>query len=553
MSEKVFLTLQIKGMTCDHCQRRVEQALMSVEGIERVIVGSWKDGKAHVVASERVPEHLLIDAITKAGYSASVIQRQSLPVGHGDAVGETAEFDLIILGGGSAAFAAALRASEMEKRVLLMNDGLPIGGTCVNVGCVPSKTLIRTAEAYHRTRRTPFGAITLGNSSVDFRAAIREKRALVESLRTSKYVDNISDDPHVRLLHGRGTLVSTNAVAVGKSVFRAPYILIATGSSPSLPDIPGLASVPYLTNETLYELETLPEHIIILGGRYIAVENAQMLARFGAKVTILQRSPRILPHEMPEISETLTAALREEGIAIETSTALRSVACEGERIVVHADVGGEERMITGSHLMVATGRKGNTQGLRDLGIRLYGSDFVATDEFLRTSVPNIFAAGDVTGRHLFVYTAAYEGALAIHNMFGDAPQPANYHPLPWVIFTDPQVAGVGHDEKSAHEAGITYDVSVVPLKEVPRARTARNTIGFIKLLRNSKDDTLIGARIVATEGSELLMEIALAIKYRITVQELKQMFHPYLTLSEAVKLAAIGFDKDVKKLSCCAV
>lgn len=555
MSDKMYLTLRVDGMTCDSCARHVTEALKGVKGVEHAHVSNWKESAASVVAHEAVDEANLLKAVKKAGYQAIVRERKGPGKRQEPLKKNDTDYDLVIIGGGSAAFAAAMKASELGNQVLMINDGLPIGGTCVNVGCVPSKTLIRTAEAYHNTKHTPFGNIQTNGATLDFKAAITQKQELVDSLRSSKYLDIIQDDPHIRVINGHARVSGKNTVLVNGETHTAQYILIATGSSPVIPDIPGLDKVSYLTNDTLYELENLPEHIIIIGGRYIALESAQMLARLGSKVTLLQRSNRILPDEMPDITETLTDYLKEEGIDVKTGVTLQSVTTSGDRIIVRATVGDDEEVLEGTHLFIATGRKGNTKhlGLEELGIELFGKDFIHTDDVLKTTVPNIFAAGDVTGQHLFVYAAAYEGSLAVENMFGNTLTAKNYHPLPWVIFTDPQVAGVGHDETSALAVGIEYDVSVLPLSEVPRSLAARNTKGFIKLLRNKTDDTLIGARILASEGSELLMEVSLAMKYGIKVNEIKHMFHPYLTLSEGIKLAAIGFDKDVAKLSCCAV
>ncbi len=554
MSEKMYLTLRVDGMTCDSCARHVTEALNDVKGVEHATVGNWKDSKASVVARETVDEEYLLEAVKNAGYQAIVRERKGPGERQEPLKKSDTDYDLVIIGGGSAAFAAAIKASELKKQVLMINEGLPIGGTCVNVGCVPSKTLIRTAEAFYHTNHTTFEGIKTNGSTLDFKTVIRQKRELVESLRNKKYIDIIKDDPNVKVIEGRGKLVNKNSIVVNGETYTSHYILIATGSSTVIPDIPGLDKVSYLTNDTLYELENLPEHILIIGGRYIALENAQMLARLGSKVTLLQRSNRILPDEMPDITETLTDYLKEEGIDVKTGVTLQSVTTSGDTIIVKATVGDEEEVLKGTHLFIATGRKGNTKhlGLEELGIEIFGKDFIHTDDVLKTSVPNIFAAGDVTGQNLFVYTAAYEGALAVDNMFGDILTAKNYHPLPWVIFTDPQVAGVGHDENSASAAAIEYDVSVMPLSAIPRSLAARNTKGFIKLIRNKADDTLIGARILASEGSEILMEVSLAMKYGITANELKHMFHPYLTLSEGVKLAAIGFDKDVGKLSCCA-
>jgi mercuric reductase len=546
-----IIELKIKGMTCDSCASHVSKALASVNGVETVKINGWKSGHATVSLKDSIDSDALVAAVKKAGYNAEVDKSFLTEEGKNSFPGN----DLIIIGGGSAAFAAAIRASELEKKTLMINEGLPIGGTCVNVGCVPSKTLIRTAEAFHNTNHTNFESIKTGGSKLDFKTAIKQKTELVESLRQKKYIGILSTDENVKIIEGRGKLTGKNSVTVNGVTYTSKYILIAAGSSTVIPDIPGLNTVPYLTNDSLYELEELPQHIIIIGGRYIALENAQLLARLGAKVTILQRSNRILPNEMPDITQALTKYLNQEGVEIKTGVKLQSVEKANDKIVVKADIEGNGQHIEGTHLLIASGRKGNAKGLdlEELEINTFGNGFIKTDEFLKTNVSNIFCAGDITGQNLFVYTAAYEGKLAVDNMFSGKLTAKNYNPLPWVIFTDPQVAGVGHDENSADVAGIDYDVSTVQLTDIPRSLAARNTKGFIKLIRNKADDTLIGARILASEGSELLMEVSLAIKFGIKVSELRQMFHPYLALSEGIKIAAIGFDKDVKKLSCCAV
>lgn len=542
----------ITGMTCDSCAHHVDAALKNVPGVQAVKIDSWQDGFAEIRAAAEVSKTQLEAAVAKAGYGATVIEESAAPPATSS--GESFDYDLIIIGGGSAAFAGAIKASELEKKVLMINDGLPIGGTCVNVGCVPSKTLIRTAEAFHNTRQTNFEGIKTNGSQLDFKTAIRQKRELVADLRQKKYVDVIGDDPNVTVLQGRAKLLDHNTVQVKGQRKTAQVILLATGSTTFEPDIPGLQESGYYTNDTLYELEELPQHLIILGGRYIALENAQMFARFGAKVTVLQRSPRILPTEAADVTDQLTGYLQAEGVDVKTGVNVLAIENNGE-VSVRIKIGDEEEMVRGTHLFVATGRKGNTDnlGLEGAGVETFGNCFVKTDDYLRTSAANIFAAGDVLGENMFVYSAAYEGALAVENAFNETLRTKDETPLPWVVFTDPQVAGVGLDEAGAEAAGIDYDVSVLSLADVPRALAARNTKGFIKLLRNKADDTLIGARILASEGSEMLMEVAMAIKYKIPVSELRQMLHPYLTLSEGIKLAAITFDKDVAKLSCCAV
>ena len=465
------------------------------------------------------------------------------------------EAHLIVVGGGSAAFAAAIRATELGAKATIINDRLPIGGTCVNVGCVPSKTLIRAAEAHHRAGRHAFAGIESSSRVADFGAVIRQKHELVAQLRQAKYLDVVGPLSGVRLVEGRARLVAPDAVEVNGERITGDHILIATGVAPFVPPIPGLEETDYLTNESLFALEDLPESLIVLGGRYVALECAQMMARFGSRVTVLQRSDRILPLESPDITDALTAYFREEGLDIVTGVTTRRVRREGGQAVVEAEVDGQSRKFTATHILAATGRRPNTagMGLEDAGVELDDHGFVAVDDSLRTTIPGVFAAGDVVGDPEFVYTAAYEGALAAENAVTGEARRRDYTALPWVVFTDPQVAGVGLDERQAKEQGIDAEVATLPLSHVPRSLAARDTRGFIKLIRDRATDRLVGGRILAPEGSELLMEISLAIRFGITVEQLRSSFHPYLTLGEGVKLATIAFGKDLATLSCCAI
>jgi len=460
----------------------------------------------------------------------------------------------VVMGGGSAAFSAGIKASELGARVTLINDGLPIGGTCVNVGCVPSKTLIRAAEAHYRAAHHNFKGLRAQSRVTDFQAVIQQKRDLVEQLRQGKYVDVVSDLEHFRRIDGHARLVSADTVEVNGERIKADSVLIATGDAPFIPDVPGLKESGYLTNDSAYELEELPESMIVLGGRYIAIESAQMFARFGTRVTVLQRSARILPTETPELTDALTGYLTDEGIDIVTGVKLLRVRREGREVVVEAEVNGASKEFKATHLLAATGRKPNTfnLGLETAGVQTNERGFLKVDDTLQTTAPGIYGAGDVIGEPLFVYTAAYEGALAASNALNGTSDKRDYTALPWVIFTDPQVAGVGLDERQAVEKGLDVDTATLALSHVPRALAARDTRGFITLIRDKATDQLVGGRILAPEGGELAMEISLAIKYAITASELAHSFHPYLTLSEGIKLAAITFGKDVAKLSCCA-
>ena len=461
---------------------------------------------------------------------------------------------LIIVGGGSAAFSATIEAHNLGIKVTMINDGLPIGGTCVNVGCVPSKNLIRVAETLYKANNNPYVGIKSQAQVTDFKKLIDAKRELVLDLRNQKYISIIEDMDNFELVEGRASLQSATSVKVKDRIIEGTHILLCMGASPMVPNIAGLKDVHYLTNEEAFELDSLPESIIVLGGSYIALEIAQMFSRLGSKVTILQRSGRILSKEEADVTDELTKHLHDEGLEIITNNQIQKVS-EGNGIVtVVSLVDGVKQDFSAQKLIIATGRKANTSNmnLENVGIKLQNNGAIHVNEYLQTSLPTVYGAGDVLGTNMFVYTAAYEAKLAVNNMFGPLQKETDFSVLPWVIFTDPQVAGVGLDEKQAKAKGLNVDTAMLPLSYVPRSIAANDTRGFIKLIRNADTDILVGARIVAPEGSELLMEVALAIKYSIKVEELKEMLHPYLTLGEGIKLAAITFSKDVKELSCCA-
>ena len=468
--------------------------------------------------------------------------------------GSEGPFDLAVVGGGSAAFAAARRAADLGARVLLVNDGL-IGGTCVNVGCIPSKTLIRAAENHHQHGAARFRGLRAPGGTADFGELVREKDELVTALRTEKYVDVLATLEGVELVEGRARLASATAIEVGSETYEVGRIVIATGSRPSRPAIPGLED-PHIWDSTrALEAKELPRRLVVLGGRYVALELGQLFSRLGSQVTLVQRSGQILPDEDEDLSGALAGYLGEEGMEILTGAQLQGVTRRDERFLVEIDRGGRRESLETEAVLLALGRTPNTDdlGLAAVGVALEPDGAVAVGERLETSVPGIYAAGDVIGEPAYVYSAAYEGGLAAENALSeDGAKPRDYTAIPWVIFSDPQVAGVGLNELQAAAEGVEVDVSILPLSLVPRALAARDTRGFIKLLRARGEDRLVGARILAPEGGEQVMEASLAIKFGLPVSELARHFHPYLTQGEGVKLAALGFDRDVETLSCCA-
>ena len=539
--------LEITGMTCDHCATSIEKKFHDKDGIVDKSV-SYLDGKGEFTFDPgKISKEEIISTINQTGN-----YKVKGEIGNNGSASN--HFDLIIIGGGSAAFAAAIKANELDLTTLMINDGLPIGGTCVNVGCVPSKHLIRAAESIHKASHSPFGGIQPNRPDWDYKKIIQQKKELVAEMQKKKYLNIVDGLEQLKMEKGFAGFVNANTIRVNEMEYTAEKFIIAAGATTYIPEIEGLNDVNYLTNVTIFDMEELPESLTILGGGYIALEIAQAYHRFGSKVNIVQRSDHILSAQTPDISDELQKHFQNEDIEVNTGVDLERVYREGNKIITEGTKGSENVTFQSTHILVATGIKPNTEnmGLEKIGIELGKDGHIIVNEMQQTSLPHIYAAGDCTNTPAFVYTAAYEGKIAVAEAFNEANNKADYSSLPWVVFTDPLVAGAGIDEQEAETKGIPYETSVIPLSEVPRAAAALDTRGFIKLIRNPETDKLLGARIVAPEGGELAMQTSLAIKYGITVTELAESFHPYLTLSEGIKLAAITFRKDVAELSCCA-
>lgn len=541
------VTFSISGMTCDHCATSIEKRFEGHEGLISKSVSYADEKGTFIFNPDKISRQEIIETINKEGNYK--VQKEIGGNGNLERA-DPGQHDLIIIGGGSAAFSAATTANELGLTVLMVNAGLDIGGTCVNVGCVPSKHLIRAAEQVHRAQHSPFNGVSGANPTFDFKATIQQKKELVAALQKKKYLGVVGDLDNITILEGWARFVDAHTIEVDGKPYKGMKYLLATGATTNVPDLPGLEDVGYLTNETLFDLEEQPEHLIVLGAGYIALEIAQAYHRFGTKVTMLHRSERILRTQAADITDDLTSHFTEEGIEVHTNVSIQKFEKNGDAIVAHTNEGTFEA----SHVLVATGTRPNTSGLaiENAGVNLNKTGHILVNTKQETNVGHIYAAGDCTDTPAFVYTAAKEGKVAVLNAFQSTGDMVDYTGLPWVVFTDPQIAGAGLDEKEAEEAGIPYETSVMPLTEVPRAQAALDTRGVIKLIRNSETDKLIGGRIIAPEGGELAMQVSLAIKAGMTIQELADAFHPYLTLSEGVKLAAITFNKDVSELSCCA-
>lgn len=465
------------------------------------------------------------------------------------------EFDYVIIGGGAAAFAAATKASDLGLRSAMINDGLPLGGTCVNVGCVPSKHLLAVGDEYYYSQRPVFDALTSKPATAfDFGAAINEKRRLVERLRASNYRNVLAAfGDRVRLFEGHGRFVAPNEVEVNGERLHAKKFLIATGSRPSIPPLPGIQDVDYRTSRDVMELDQLPRSLLVIGAGPTGLELGQAFLHFGASVTVLEKVPQLLPRVEKEVADELQRALVAEGMEIRCACEIRRVWQEKETRFVEANVMGEERLFKADQLLLTTGvtPNSNDMGLEAAGVKTDQRGFIEVDPYLQTSTPGIYAAGDVVGKALLETVAAKEGAVATANAFEAADKAINYEHIPSAVFTNPQVATVGLTEDQEMERFGACSCRTVEVARIPKAQAVKETRGLIKMVIHPENSTILGVHMVAPFAAELIHEATVAVKFGLTIDDIIDTVHVFPTLSEGLKLAAQAFTRDIRVMSCC--
>lgn len=471
-------------------------------------------------------------------------------------------YDLVILGSGSTAFAAALRAQELGKSAV-MTEERTVGGTCVNRGCLPSKNLIEAAKLVHDASHPRYPGLSPAELGLDFGKLVEQKDGVVAQYREKKYRSLLG--ARFDVVEGHAEFVDPHTIQVGGKRLTGDRVLIATGSRPVLPDIDGLADVPYLTSDLLtsaepIELKELPRSLLVVGGGYIALEVGQMFHRFGSEVTLIERSGGVLEHGYePEAGPAVAAALEAEGVRIFTRARVHSVRAEGAEVVATVEVGGKLRELRAEKLLVATGRRPNADriAVEMSGVKLGAEGQVRVDEQLRTNVPHVFAAGDVIGgetqSQMATPVGSQDGGIAAHNaLSGQEPRRVNHRVIPRAIFTDPQVAVVGMTEEQAVAAGHPCWCRALPLSLVPRAGAIRDTRGMVKMVANAETDEVLGVTMVGTSAAEVIHEAAMALRFRARLRDFIDLLHVYPTMAEALKIVAISRYKDPAKLSCCA-
>ena len=540
-------TLNITGMTCDHCAQSAQDALNSIEGVSAAV--SYNDGMATVQSSVAVEISQLLEAVESKGYSASLYIDDDTASrgGSGD------DLHIAIIGTGSGAFAAAIKAVDQGASVTIIEGGDVIGGTCVNVGCVPSKIFIRGANIIHSQGHHAFAGIPFNTPAVDRKKMVEQQQQWVEKLRYAKYESILESNPGINLVRGMArfkdadTLIVTKMDGSEKEV-KADRFLLAVGARPMIPEIEGLSNTPYWTSTEALIAEDIPQHLVVLGGSVVALELAQAFRHLGSEVTVMARST-FLSKEDPALGEGLKQAFEGEGIKVDLHTVPSVIRHDGQSYTVTTDRGD----VQCDQLLVATGRKSNsdTLALENIGVATSRNGNIIIDDHMRTNVENIYAAGDCTSQPQFVYVAAAAGTRAARNMTGDDVA-IDLSAMPAVIFTDPQVGTVGLSEQQAKEQGLDVDSRTLDLENVPRALANMDTRGFIKLVAEKESGRIVGCQVLANEGGEIIQSAVLALRNHMTIDDLADQLFPYLTMVEGLKLTAQTFNRDVNQLSCCA-
>lgn len=463
------------------------------------------------------------------------------------------EYDLIIIGGGAGAFAAAIKANELKAKTLMVNKGLPLGGTCVNVGCVPSKTLLWAGEVMHLAKNHKIPGIDIEVRSFDFATVVQHELDLVAKLRAEKYEKVLSGLENVTHIEGKVTFVSPNEIEADGQKYTAKKFIIAAGSTTTVPPIENIQEVGYLTHIEALQIKNQPEGLIVAGAGPLGLEFAQMYSRFGTKVTILHRGSSIFRGE-EELTTRLVEILEREGITILLNVQVKSTRKEGNKKIVSFVVDGQPQEVSGDEILLATGKTPNIQGLNldKAGVDVDDRQAIKVSPQFQTSQSHIFAVGDVTNAPLRLEpTAGREGTLAAENALNNATNSIDYDSVPWTIFTDPQLAGVGFTEEEQMKRFGTCMCKTVSFKDIPKALILNRTEGLIKMAIHPKTKQIMGVHILAPNAGELIAEAMMLIKNKNTIDDVVNSLPMFPTMSEAIKIAALSFTKDISKLSCC--
>ncbi|MGA2912089.1 MAG: mercury(II) reductase [Methanoregula sp.] len=454
-------------------------------------------------------------------------------------------YDLIIIGSGAAGATAASTAVHLGASRVAMVEGETLWGTCVNVGCIPSKFLLALAD-YHFYKNHNHEGIRV-DSSFDLSLVLAEKEAFISRL-VQKKADHLLTRLGVELIRGKAEFVSDRELRIGDRRVTSDRFIIATGSSPAIPPVEGITSVPFMTNREALSPQRVPRSLIIIGGRSLGLEFAQLYAHLGTKVTLLQRSSRIIPEEEPEIAVLMTAYLAEEGIDIRTGVDIRKVEKTDDTVTVTIIFNGEEQKISAERLLLATGRLPNSAELHPerAGVHIGKNGAVIVDKTLKTTAPHIWAAGDVTGEPMLETAARYGGEIAAVNAVSAMNRQFDPTELPRGIFTSPQVASVGMTEEQAHRAGHPTICRCIFMNTMSRTEMIGDTRGIVKIVADKDDERILGVHICSSIATEIIQQGYFAVKNRLNIQDLIDTYYVFPALSEVISVCARAFRQDDK-------
>jgi mercuric reductase len=452
-------------------------------------------------------------------------------------------YDLVVIGTGGAAMAAGIEARSRGKSVLLI-EHRALGGTCVNIGCVPSKNLLAAASQRHRALSNPFPMVPTSADGVDMPALIAQKQELIDGLVEHKYAA-VAEAHGFPIRYGHARFVDEQTLEVDGESVTAPAYVVATGAAPAVPDVPGIDEVDYLTSTTAMEQQNLPASMVVLGGGYVGLEQAQLFAHLGVRVTLVGR---FAPHTEPEIAGVVRSAFAEEGVAVIEERGV-GVSQTDDGVVVRTSSGAE---VTGERLLVATGRIADTGdlGLDAAGVKTDERGFIVVDDNQRTTNPRVFAAGDVSGAPQYVYVAAQTGHVAAAGALGQ-PSTVDYRGLPGVTFTTPQIAGAGLTEDEALARGHRCDCRVLGAQDIPRSLANRDPHGALKIVIDADTRKVLGVHAALDGAGDVMLAATYAIKFGLTVDDIADTWAPYLTMAESLRIAA-GLFRSNMPTSCCA-
>ncbi len=463
-------------------------------------------------------------------------------------------FDLIIIGGGAGAFSAAIRANEFHAKTAIINAGLPLGGTCVNVGCVPSKILLHIGEILHHTTDHHILGIELEVKKIDFQKIIQDELSLVAKMRQEKYENVLKNLEYVTMIEGKAQFISSNEIKVNGETLHAEKFIIATGSTANVPPIDGIHEVGYLTHIEALRLKKQPKELVVVGAGPLGLEFAQIFSRLGTNVTILQRGKSIFSPAEKALTDRLADILTKEGIIIKTQVEIKKVRKENNKKVISYTINGAQEEVSTDEILLAAGKTPNTQeiGLNAAGVEVDTRQAIIVNQNFQTSNKQIFSVGDVTNAPIRLETTAgREGTFAAENILKNTTLSIDYDTVPYAIFTDPQLASVGLTEEAQIKRMGTCACRTVSFADIPKAIIMHRTDGIIKMTIHPETKQILGVHILAPNASELIAEAMVLLKNKNTIDDAVNSLPIFPTLSEAIKIAALSFTKDISTLSCC--